>query len=150
MKTTIISALCSGAVAATLGLAATAHADPAVNLPVTDEVRAELVQAGAVLTGRPASEFTGLRPGKTYYAYDQNTDAYWAAAALVASPTAFQAGVNLQDQNSYMLFRKADGGTWIPYADGYGGMRGQSCPVQIPPAVLSVWQWAPGTCYPSS
>ena len=147
MKTTVIMAVWMATGAATIGLAATAHADPAVNLPVTDEVRAELVQAGAVLTGRPASEFTGLRPGKTYYAYDPDTQTYWAAAALVASPTAFQAGVNLQDQNSYLLFRKSAGGTWIPYADGYVGMQGQSCPVSIPPGVLSVWQW-PGRCYP--
>jgi hypothetical protein len=47
-----------------VGLPATAYADPAVNLRVSDDIRAELAQAGAVLTGRAASEFTGLVPGK--------------------------------------------------------------------------------------
>ncbi|MGO9381282.1 MAG: hypothetical protein ACLP4W_04115 [Mycobacterium sp.] len=150
MKTTRIAAIGVASAAAMIGFPATACADPAVNLPVTDDIRAELVQAGAVLTGRPASEFTGLVPGRTYYAYDPNTDSHWAAAALVASRASFQAGVNLQDQNSYMLFKKAAGGTWIPYADGYGGMRGAHCPVQIPTAVLNVWQWPAGGCYPPS
>jgi hypothetical protein len=136
------------ACAAAIRFAAAAHADPAENLRITDDVRARLIQAGAVLTGRPASEFIGMRPGRTYYAYDPNTDTYWAAGALVADPNAFHAGVNLQDQNSYMLFKKSSDGTWIPYADGYGGMQGQSCPIQMPPAVLSVWSWPAGSCYP--
>jgi hypothetical protein len=146
MKITMIAAASTVAAAAAICLAATAHADPAVNLPVNDTVRAELVTAGAVLTGVPASEFTGLRPGKTYYAYDPNTRTYWAAAALQASPTSFRAGVNLQDQNSYMIFKEPQAGTWIPYADGYGGAPGQVCP--LPPAILDLWQWPPGACGP--
>jgi hypothetical protein len=53
------------------GVPATAHADAdPVNLPLTDDVRTDLVQAGAVLTGRPASGFIGLRDGESYYAED--------------------------------------------------------------------------------
>src|SRR5262249_19336557 len=80
---------------------AVAHAAaPPVTLPVTDDVRAQLLQAGATLTAHPASEYTGLEPGKTYYAYDPNSDTYWAAAAL-SGPKTFDAGVLLQDANSY-------------------------------------------------
>jgi hypothetical protein len=64
----------------------TAHADAdPVNLPVTADVRAALLQAGAVLTGRPASEFDGLREGRTYYAQDPADGGQWAAAALQAA-----------------------------------------------------------------
>jgi hypothetical protein len=88
------------------------HADGTpVNLPVTDDVRAQLLEAGAGLTGQPASQYSGLEPGKTYYAYDPDNDTYWAAAAL-SGPKTFQAGVMLQDANSYMIFRKTSGGTW--------------------------------------
>jgi hypothetical protein len=38
-------------------------------------------------------------------AYDPDNDTYWAAAAL-SGPKTFQAGVMLQDANSYMIFRK--------------------------------------------
>ncbi|ORA22702.1 hypothetical protein BST12_09025 [Mycobacterium angelicum] len=64
-------------------MAAPAHADPAANLQVTDGVRAELMQAGATLTGRPAAEFTGLAPGRTYYAYmpSETNPTYRAAGA---------------------------------------------------------------------
>lgn len=152
MKARKMTAVMAGfqlvASAAAISCAAAAHADPAVNLEVTDELRSQLVQAGAILTGRPAGEFIGLRPGRTYYAYDPGSQTHWAAGALVADPSAFQAGVNLQDQNSYMLFRKSADGTWVPYADGYGGMPGHRCPVQIPSTVLDVWGWSAGSCYP--
>jgi hypothetical protein len=53
MKTTVVAAVWMATAAATIGLAAPAHAgDPPVNLPLTDDVRAQLVNAGAVLTGR--------------------------------------------------------------------------------------------------
>ena len=85
-KTTVLAALWMATAAATIGLAAPAHADDTpVNLPMTDDVRAELVQAGAVLTGRPASEFSGLRPGKTYYArlraFNKNGHGVWTTSA---------------------------------------------------------------------
>ncbi len=74
--TTVVAAVWMATAAATIGLAAPAHADSPVNLRVPDDVRAQLVQAGAVLTGHPASEYAGLEPGQTYYAYDPNSDTY--------------------------------------------------------------------------
>jgi hypothetical protein len=48
---------------ATIGLAATAHADGPVNLTVTDTVRAQLVEAGAALKGFRVSDFVAVGPG---------------------------------------------------------------------------------------
>ncbi len=53
-KTTVVAAVWMASAAATFGLAAPAHADAPVNLTVTDDVRDQLVEAGAVVTGRPA------------------------------------------------------------------------------------------------
>jgi hypothetical protein len=138
------------AAAATIALAAPAHAgDEPVNLPVTDDVRAELVQAGATLTGHPASEFDGLRPGKTYYAYQPQGDTYYAAAALTGAKTE-EAAINLQDQNSYMMFSKSGnpGASWIPTAAGFGPIPAGQSPCPIPQSVRDVWQWPAGKCYP--
>jgi hypothetical protein len=151
-KTTVLAALWMATAAATIGLAAPAHADDTpVNLPMTDDVRAELVQAGAVLTGRPASEFSGLRPGKTYYAYEPNATnpTYWAAAAL-AGPKSETAAINLQDQNSYMMFYKgADpAATWVPIAAGFGPIPAGEQPCPIPQSIRDVWQWPTSKCYP--
>jgi hypothetical protein len=150
IKTTVIATVLTATAVALIGVAAPAHADDApVNLPVTDAVRAELVQAGAVLTGRPAAEFGGLRPGLTYYAYDPASGMHWAAAALTA-PTTFDASIQLQDQNSYLMFAQAGtpGATWIPTAAGFGPIpAGQaSCPV--PQSVRNLWAWPAGACYP--
>jgi hypothetical protein len=133
------------------GLPATAQADDApVNLPVTDEVRAELVTAGAVLTGRPASEFGGLREGKTYYASDPSDGSQWAAAALYANPGEYWAGVQLQDQNSYMAFVKPGmpGSTWIPTAIGFGPIPAGEEPCPLPQNIRGLWGWPAGKCYP--
>jgi hypothetical protein len=70
----------SGSVAVTLGLSATAHSDAPVNLRINDTARAELLQTGAELHGVPVSEYVGLVPGTTYYAYDPDTLTYWAGA----------------------------------------------------------------------
>jgi hypothetical protein len=150
-KTTVVAAISMATAAATIGLAAPAHADSPVNLTVTDDVRAQLVQAGSVLTGRPASEFTGLRPGKTYYAYEPGggNPTYWAAAAL-DGPKTEAAGISLQDQNSYMMFHKSGdpAATWVPIAAGFGGTPAgeQACP--IPQSIRDLWQWPAGKCYP--
>jgi hypothetical protein len=132
-----------------LGWAAPAQAaGDAVNLPVTDAVRAELVQSGATLTGRPVSEFRGLTPGRTYYAFEPSSGMHWAAAQLQAN--SYDAGIMLQDQNSYMFFHQAaaPGSTWIPIAAGFGPIPAgeESCP--MPESVRQVWQWPAGKCYP--
>jgi hypothetical protein len=132
-------------------LPATAHADDApVNLPVTDDVRAQLVQSGAVLTGRPASEFGGLREGKTYYAEQPGDGTQWATAALYANPNQYWAAVNLQDQNSYMSFMKPGipGSTWIPTAIGFGPIPAGQAPCPLPKDVRDLWGWPAGRCYP--
>jgi len=68
-------------------LATSAHADDsAVNLPLTDEVRAELVEAGAVLTGRAASEFGGLRRGGRTTPRNPSNGVNGPRAALYANP----------------------------------------------------------------
>jgi len=146
----ILGAVWIASAATTIGLAAPAHADTApVNLPLTDDVRIELVQAGAVLTGSPASDFTGLRPGKSYYAYVPDSDTYYAAAALSGAKTEI-AAINLQDQNSYMMFRKSGnpGATWVPTAAGFGPISAGKAPCPIPRSVRDVWQWPAGECYP--
>ncbi len=151
MKATVVAMVWMATAGATIGLAAPAYADsPPVNLPVTDDVRAQLVQAGAVLTGRPASEFTGLRPGKTYYAHVPDSGMYWAAAALQASPSSYWAGVQLQDQNSYMIFYKPGmpGSTWIPTAAGFGPIPAGEEPCPVPESIRDLWQWPTGKCYP--
>ena len=146
-----IAAVWMATAAAMIGGAAPARADaPPVNLPVTDDVQSQLLPAGATLTGYPASEYTGLEPGETYYAYDPNSDTYWAAAAL-SGPKTFDAGVMLQDANSYMMFRKSgQGGTWVPFRVGYGPGAAMppdgDCP--LPPAIHDLWQFMPGFCKP--
>ena len=148
-KFAVLAAGWVAAAAATVVLAAPAHAESPVNLPLTDHVRSELVQSGAVLTGRSASEFTGLRPGKSYYAYAPDQDMYYAAAALTGAKTE-EAAINLQDQNSYMMFRKGGdpGATWVPEATGFGPTSAGQAPCPIPQSVRDVWQWPAGKCYP--
>jgi len=125
----------------------------AVNLPVTDQVRSELVSAGSALNNIPASEFSGLAPGLTYEALDRSTGVHWAGARLVAAPSSdpsnpTQAQVSTQDQGSYYVFRQPPGGAWTAYAAGNTGP-GTACPVTVPTAVLRVWGWQPGSCRPN-
>jgi hypothetical protein len=148
LKALMGAAWMTTAVAATIALAAPAHAnEPPVNLPLTDDVRAQLVQAGAVLTGRPVSEFAGLRPEESYYAFDPEAG-YWAAGALEGK--SYEAGINLQDQNSYMVFRKAadPAATWVPIAVGFGPIPAGEAPCPVPQPIRDLWQWPAGKCYP--
>jgi hypothetical protein len=125
----------------------------AVNVPVTDAVRSELVSAGSALNNIPASEFSGLAPGLTYYGLDRSTGVHWAGARLVAAPSSdpsnpTQAQVSTQDEGSYYVFRQAPGAGWTAYASGNTG-QDTPCPVTIPAAVLQVWGWPAGSCRPS-
>jgi hypothetical protein len=135
------------AIGLTIALAANAHADPPLNLPVTDAIRAQLLDAGASLKGLPASDFTGLAPGLTYYAYDPNTRIYWAGAHLVPSPTSYEAQVSDQDSGTYTLFQQPKGGAWLAYRDG--GSRSSGCPAPLPSEILGLWQWNPDICRPA-
>lgn len=118
------------------------------NLVVTAAVRAALLQAGAALKGLPASDFTGLAPGMTYYAYDATTATYWAGAGLLPSPSSLQAQVSSQDDGAYLLFSMPAGGVWTAVNDGLGGLPGSPCPAPVPAVILALWHWPAGTCNP--
>jgi hypothetical protein len=133
--------------AASLGLAATAHADAPVNPRVNDAIRAELLQVGAELHGVPASEYVGLIPGLTYYAYDPDTMTYWAGAHLKPSPNSERAQVSLQDAGAYTLFKKIKGGLWTAFNDGAAG-EGHGCPQNLPASIIAMWGWDPQYCVP--
>jgi hypothetical protein len=120
----------------------------AVNLAVTETVRTELVRAGAALHELPMSDYAGLRPGMTYYARDLATGNDWAAAGLQPDPGSYDAGVANQDRGAYMVFTRSPGGAWHGWETGLTGGPAGPCPVTVPPSVLSVWGWPPGTCYP--
>jgi hypothetical protein len=125
----------------------------AANVPVTDQVRSELVAAAAALQHIPVVQFSGLAPGLTYYGLDKTTATYWAGARLVAAPTAdasnpTQAQISTQDEGSYYVFQKPSGGTWTAYPAGNAGP-GTVCPVTVPPAIVQVWGWPAGGCRPN-
>jgi hypothetical protein len=143
----VLLAVATAALALVLAPAAVADDSP-VNLHVTDAVRGELVSAAAATTnGIPASEFTGLRPGQTYYAYQPDDQIYWAAAGLVPGPS-LRSQVATQDAGSYYIFRKPEGGSWTAFLDGAGVNRDRGCPAGLPATVQSLWQWPTGRCAP--
>jgi hypothetical protein len=146
-KLAMLALVASASAAATLGLAGTAHADAPVNLKVDDNLRAELVQAGADLKQIPASEFVGLVPGMTYYAYDPDTLTYWAGAKLRPSPTSERAQVSSQDAGAYTLFKKIKGGLWTAFNDGTAG-EPRGCPQALPASIVTMWGWDPQYCLP--
>lgn len=119
----------------------------ATDLKVTDQIRAQLLAAGAASKGLSPSDYTGLLPGMTYYAYDAQTSTYWAGAGLVPTNNSYQAQVSNQDDGAYLVFQMPAGGTWSATPTGAAGPNAV-CQVQIPAAVLTVWHWAPGTCLP--
>ena len=118
------------------------------NLVMTATVRSELIAVVAASGNLPPSAFTGLVPGESFYAYDPVTRVYWAGAGLVPSPASLQAEVIVQDDGSYLLFDRPAGGSWKAHDVGLAGIAGTRCPVQPPASILSLWDWAPGTCRP--
>lgn len=123
----------------------------AQNLVVSPGVRAELLAVGARFHGAPLSQYAGLAPGLTYYAYDTSTATYWAGAKLVpkvpSSGPPTQAEVSSQDEGAYTVFtRKAHTTTWRAYDTGETGAADVRCPVVVPAAVLRAWGWPTGSC----
>jgi len=109
------------------------------------------VAAGAALNSLPASDYTGLRPGETYYAYDATTATYWAGAGLVPSASSTPAQVATQDDGAYLLFDRLPGGTWKAYDVGLAGTpEGSACPATVPVAILRLWGWPSGSCRPTT
>ena len=154
-SSTTTSTTAAGGITATTGgpSSTTASASAtATNLPVTDQIRTQLVAAASELQGIPAAQFSGLAPGLTFYALDKTTGIRWAGARLVAAPVPeganpSQAQVSTQDEGSYYVFQQPAGGPWTAYAAGNTGP-GTACPVTIPPGVLQVWGWPAGGCRP--
>jgi hypothetical protein len=121
------------------------------NLVVTDQIRSELVAAGATLNSLPASAYTGLRPGETYYAYDATTQTYWAGAGLLPSSSSTPAQVSTQDDGAYLLFTRTATGAWKAYDVGLAGTPdGTPCSITVPSAILALWNWPAGSCRPST
>jgi hypothetical protein len=138
------------AAVAALGLAGPAHADAPVNLKIDDATRAQLIQVAAQLHGIPASEYDGLIPGLTYYAYDPDTTTYWAGAHLRPSATSERAQVSVQDAGSYTLFKKIKGGEWTAFNDGTGDGEPRACPQALPASIMAMWNWDQQYCLPRS
>jgi hypothetical protein len=120
------------------------------NLVVTDQVRVELVKAGAALNHIPATDYVGLRSGQTYYAYDPATKTYWAGGTLVPSLSSTRAQVSIQDDGAYLLFERPASGAWRAYDVGLAGLEGARCPVTVPSSVLQVWGWPVNSCRPAN
>jgi hypothetical protein len=135
-------------VTVTSGATPTPSAAGAHNLVAGSAVRAALVAAGAQSHGLAASDYTGLVPGETYYAFDPVTSTYWAGAGLVPSSSSMPAQVSVQDDGSYLLFSKSGGGAWSATNVGLAGIAGSTCPRPVPASVLRVWHWRPKTCRP--
>jgi len=125
----------------------------ATNVAVTDEIRAELIAAGAAKRELQASDFTGLEPGKTFYAYDPATKTYWAGAALVPDQNAYNAMVSSQDNGAYTIFHKAEGGDWVALDVGMAGPNSAPgnylCPTPPPADILVLWGWPAKSCHPN-
>ena len=127
-------------------------ASASVNVPITNQIRGQLVDAGAALNNIPASEYSGLTAGLTYYAFDKLTNTYWAGAQLVPIPSndpsnPTQAQVGSQDDGSYYVFIQSQGGTWTAHAVGSSSPN-NPCSITVPAEVLAVWGWSAGSCKP--
>jgi hypothetical protein len=117
------------------------------NLVATPAVKAALLAAGAKMHHLPASDYTGLVKGKTYYAYDPSTKTHWAGASLIAKPGDMQAEVGNQDDGAYLVFKQPAGGAWTAYPAGVTGADAK-CMVTPPAPVDAIWGWAAASCHP--
>jgi hypothetical protein len=136
---------------AACGSAATPSTDSsAKNLIVTSAIRKSLLDADAVYHSLPPSDYVGLAPGVTYYAFDAQNSRFYAAAGLVPNSKSLQAQIGTQDDGAYNLFvRKSSSSKWTVYNDGLGGVEDSICPIVIPAPVRKVWDWTMHSCYPN-
>lgn len=126
-----------------------AGAGRAQNLVVSAAVRLSIFDALAKFHQLPTKDYVRLTPKMTYYAYDAANHTYYAAAGIEPSPHSLQAQVGAQDDGGYQLLTHQRGvARWKVYDDGLGGADGSRCPITIPPSVLAVWNWRPGSCFP--
>lgn len=127
----------------------TAPVSLAQNLPLTDDVRAALVAAAAATRHLKSSDFVGLRPGESYYAYDPATQTYWAAGGLVPVAGDTNAEVSTQDDGSYILFHRQGSTGWQANDVGMSGIpNGAPCDLAPPTEILTLWGWPPHSCRP--
>ena len=120
------------------------------HLVVTNAIRSQLLAAGAALHQLPVSDYTGLVKGQTFYALDPATGDHWAGAALIPSKSSQKAQIGNQDDGADLVFRRTGSGPWKAWDAGIPGNGNFTCAVTPPAGVLSVWNWAPGTCHPRS
>ena len=121
-----------------------------VNEQVTTPVRNQLIAAAAKINGNvPVTQYAGLEPGRTYYAFDPATKTYWAGAGLVPRSDSAAAAVSVQDNGSYNLFRRTVGGSWTADDVGLAGVGGTRCPIEPPATILRLWAWPTNTCHPA-
>jgi len=117
---------------------------------VTTVVRNQLIAAAAKINGNvPVSQYAGLEPGRTYYAYDPATKTYWAGAGLVPRNGSSAAAVSVQDDGSYNLFRRRLGGSWTAYDVGLADVGAARCPIEPPPTIRRLWGWPSNSCDPA-
>jgi hypothetical protein len=147
--TTVVSTVASTGDGSGTG-STTASSPTAQNLVATTAVKRALLAAGAAMHHLPASDYTGLQKGLTYYAFTPSTNTYWAGAALIASTSSQAAQVGDQDDGAYLDFKRAGGGAWRAYPGGLPGTGSFKCMVAIPQSVVTLWGWAAGACHPSS
>ena len=115
------------------------------NLVATPAIKAALLAAGAAAHHLPVSDYTGLSPGRTFYAYNPADALYWAGAQLVPSTSSQAAQIAAQDDGAYDLFTMRAGGHWTAYQDGFGTVPGSSCGAVVPLPVRTVWGWSTTT-----
>jgi hypothetical protein len=123
----------------------------AENLPITAAVRTSILDGADKSHDLPIGSYIGLQAGTAYYALDEATSTYWAGASLIPNPKSQEAQVSVQDDGGYVIFERHAGGAWSAFNDGLVGVEGSTCAsahIVIPPAVLAVWHWAPGSCKP--
>jgi hypothetical protein len=83
----------------------------------------------------PSSAVGGISKGTLYYAFDQTTGSYWAAASFYATlarrqPTS--ALVGFQDGGSQAVFTRSAGEPWVVKSVG-------PCLAGLPTAVADMW-----------
>ena len=111
---------------------------------MTTNTKSQLVGIAAAANNIPASQVV-VQAGDTYYAYDPATGTYWAGMKFTPTPTSADQSA-FQDAGAYYLFTKGSTGTWSSVG---AGLAGSPCPA-IPAAVVALWDWAAGSCHPSS
>jgi hypothetical protein len=133
----------------TSAIATTTTTVPIMNLSITPAVIKSLLDSAAAYHQLPPTDYTGLDPGMTYYAFDPTTSSYYAAAGLIPSQNSLQAEIGAQDDGGYNLFIKtASASNWTVFNDGLGASQDAICPLAIPASVLAVWNWKPKSCFP--